>query len=294
MHNPIITVAIPFYNEEKFLEQAIRSVLEQTVKNITIILSDNNSTDSSYTIASNYAKTDSRIKLIKHQTNIGAIANFTYSRDICETKYFMWLGAHDIIAPDYIDILLNKLEENESYKLVFSKSVLIDINNKEIGGSGSDIDTQGLPFKHKLYKIARNLVFADALHGIYRSETIKKIPFLSTLGSDHLVLFATACYGDLVEIDYKGYFRRQVRHESPEEIIKRHESFKMFKSNRYFNPRIEMAENHYLFLLRNNLGIGFFQKLKMIYRLHRIFSDRFEYGHIMPFLHILKPKKQHI
>lgn len=68
--NPLISIIVPFYNQEQYLERCINSILNQTYKNLQIILIDDGSTDSSFSICENYKLSDNRIILIK-QNNQG-------------------------------------------------------------------------------------------------------------------------------------------------------------------------------------------------------------------------------
>lgn len=61
---PLVSVIVPIYNVEKYLSKCIESIINQTLSNIEIILINDGSTDSSGVIADNYAKNDSRIKVI--------------------------------------------------------------------------------------------------------------------------------------------------------------------------------------------------------------------------------------
>ena len=67
---PVISVIVPIYNAEKYLEGCIQSVLNQTYRNFELILIDDGSQDNSYKICKNYEKKDNRIILI-HQKNQG-------------------------------------------------------------------------------------------------------------------------------------------------------------------------------------------------------------------------------
>src|SRR6516162_10132302 len=112
--NVFVTIAIPVYNEEKFLLETIQSAINQSYKNIRIIISDNCSTDASFEIASKFAKQDNRIELIRHEKNIGALENFIFALSKCNTQYFMWLGAHDLLLPGFIEEAVNKMNGDPS------------------------------------------------------------------------------------------------------------------------------------------------------------------------------------
>jgi len=88
-----ITVFIPVYNGANLIERAIKSVLCQTFKNFSLVISDNCSTDDTKVIISKYL-TDPRIRFIEKPQNVGMMENFNSCLKILETKYYMFL-CHD-------------------------------------------------------------------------------------------------------------------------------------------------------------------------------------------------------
>ena len=96
-NTPLVTIGIPLYNEAKYILNTIESAVNQTYTNIEIIISDNCSTDTSLEVIDGIVQQNSNIQLIKHTDNIGATDNFNFLKKVAKGKYFMWLGAHDII-----------------------------------------------------------------------------------------------------------------------------------------------------------------------------------------------------
>ncbi len=94
-HNELISVGMPIYNGEKYLKQAIASILSQSYTNIELIIADDASTDNSSVIYKEFAKKDSRIRIFKHKTNIGSIPNFNFVLKQAKGKYFMWAAQDD-------------------------------------------------------------------------------------------------------------------------------------------------------------------------------------------------------
>ena len=109
MNNKIcVSVIIPVYNCLPYLYDALESVVNQTYKNIEIIIVDDGSTDGSESVCEDYAKSDNRIVLI-HQENKGlsAARNTGLDKAIGDTVAF--LDSDDVYHPDYIKIMLNDL-----------------------------------------------------------------------------------------------------------------------------------------------------------------------------------------
>lgn len=108
-----VSIIIPVYNSEQFLTECIDSVVSQTYKNISLILIDDGSTDSSGKICDSYASSDPRVRVI-HTENQGAsqARNTGISESDCD--YVCFVDSDDYVAPDYIEYLLNLLEENKA------------------------------------------------------------------------------------------------------------------------------------------------------------------------------------
>ena len=103
-----ITVIIPVYNTEQFLEKCIRSVVNQTYQNLEIILVDDGSTDDSYLICQKWAEADDRIKLI-HKENGGQSSARNMALDIATGDYIAFVDSDDWIEPDMYEVMLQAI-----------------------------------------------------------------------------------------------------------------------------------------------------------------------------------------
>lgn len=272
-----VTIGIPVYNEEKYLADTINSAINQTFKDIRIIISDNCSTDKSYDIAQQYASIDSRIHCIRHTENLGASENFKYVLEMCETVYFMWLGAHDLLETEFIESAIKVLDSQSNIGLVYSKSILIDKQNVVINQSFyDDIDTLELDIEKKLFKVAQNLCNCFSIHGLFRTNLLKKVKVSNTLSADHTLLFDIATLTDIKLINIYGLRCREVRDEkSFKQTLKR-------LKNSGFNIDLEtilplhtpMVIEHLDHIWKNN-NISLLAKVKISVGIQRIFSNRF-------------------
>ena len=86
--DPLVNVLIPVYNGANYLELTIKKLLIQNYQNIEIIISDNNSEDSTKDICLKFCKNDKRIKYFKQNTNIGMIKNELFLSEKVNGKYF--------------------------------------------------------------------------------------------------------------------------------------------------------------------------------------------------------------
>ena len=121
-----ISVLIPTYNVGKFVEKAIRSVMQQSYTNLEIIVVDDCSTDDTFSVLQRLAKEDSRIKLFRNETNKKIAKTLNFALDQATGKYIARMDGDDIADIKRIEILYNYLQEHKEIKLVGSNILLVD------------------------------------------------------------------------------------------------------------------------------------------------------------------------
>ncbi|MFD1260705.1 glycosyltransferase family 2 protein [Entomomonas asaccharolytica] len=114
-----ISVIIPVYNCEDYLDETLSSVLSSSLTDIEIIIVDDGSLDASYNKCLNWANKDSRIKLIK-QTNKGVVIARNNAIQIAQAEYIFPLDADDKIHPNCLEKLLTIIETND-YDVIYSQ-----------------------------------------------------------------------------------------------------------------------------------------------------------------------------
>lgn len=129
----LVTIAIPFYNAEKFLSFAINSVINQTYHNWELLLLDDGSSDGSLNIAINYAKIDNRIRVISDGNNKGFIERLNQSIRMMKGLYYARMDADDIMYKKRIEMQVLYLISHPECDVVGSSAMLIDVNNKIVG-----------------------------------------------------------------------------------------------------------------------------------------------------------------
>ncbi|VYS80696.1 glycosyltransferase [Campylobacter ureolyticus] len=139
-NNPLISIVVPVYNVEKYLKKCIQSIVDQTYKNLEIILVDDGSSDNSGKICDEFAQKDNRIKVI-HKINGGQADARNKALDIMNGEWVSFVDSDDFVSPYYIEnlhYLISKYDVdiaitsfvrfyNENTKLSSSK-----ISNQEV------------------------------------------------------------------------------------------------------------------------------------------------------------------
>lgn len=113
MEKPIISIIVPIYKVEKYLEHCVNSILNQTIKDIEVILVDDGSPDTCGEICDRLATEDDRIKVI-HKPNGGLSDARNKGIDIAQGKYIGLVDSDDYIAPQMYEKLLKAIEENDA------------------------------------------------------------------------------------------------------------------------------------------------------------------------------------
>lgn len=112
-----ISIIVTIYNKEEYLEQCVRSICDQTIDNIEIILVNDGSTDHSLDIIKKIASTDSRIKII-NQENKGLTEARITGFSVASGKYINWIDADDFVKPEMFERLYS-IAQKESADLVY-------------------------------------------------------------------------------------------------------------------------------------------------------------------------------
>ncbi|MCQ2548472.1 MAG: glycosyltransferase [Lachnospiraceae bacterium] len=109
----LVTIVVPVYNVEKYLKKCVDSLVNQTYKNIEIVLVDDGSTDSSGMICDEYALIDPRVKVV-HKTNAGLGYARNTGLDNASGDYVTFIDSDDIAEPDLVKLLLDAIECNDA------------------------------------------------------------------------------------------------------------------------------------------------------------------------------------
>ena len=109
----LVSIIVPVYNVEKYLERCLDSLINQTLKDIEIILVDDGSTDDSGNICDKYAKKDKRIKVI-HKENGGLSDARNIGLSIANGRYLQFVDSDDFIHKQMIEILYNTIINNNA------------------------------------------------------------------------------------------------------------------------------------------------------------------------------------
>ena len=217
---PKISIGIPAFNAEKTIEKIIKSILNQTIQNFEVIISDNASKDKTLEICKKYAKNDTRIKIFSQEKNMGPYWNYDFVLQKAQGEYFVWFATDDEHRKTFLEKNLKELEENQNSVASISNVEYFGKNLDKIIENGYFQNLKN-KFKYKFDKKTKfNQVFpsngkfekratlylrmdrSTAFYSLFRTSIIKKsminTPFA---GSDLAIILNILKYGQIHVID---------------------------------------------------------------------------------------------
>jgi len=134
VNEPLVSILMPNYNNEKFITETIESILNQTYTNFEFIICDDCSTDNSWKIIQKFVKKDSRIKAFRNEKNLQIVKTrnklFTLMSE--ESKYVAIIDSDDVAMSKRLELQVDFLEKHADFGLVGGNLIIIDENSKEI------------------------------------------------------------------------------------------------------------------------------------------------------------------
>ena len=257
-HNYKISVIIPVYNVEKYLKQCLDSVINQSYKNLEIIIVDDWSTDNSWKICDEYAEKDKRIKLI-HQKNNGLSAARNTWLKIATGEYVWYIDSDDFVELDMYEKLYDSI--------VSTKSELA-ICNRYIGkNDGNRIQNTKFPDREIITSDTALQYFYDSMYvwnKLYKRDIINDLDFVETRGQD--VIYNFKIFKRIKKIvclkECKIFYRYNPISRSHSNRFRRNW---LLLIKDWLNKEIEYANEKNLVLLKKSLV-----KSKVCYAVYRL------------------------
>lgn len=197
-----LSVIIPVYNAEKFLDKCIASLFKQTHKNMEIILVDDGSSDKSHAMCDEYAVKDERVKVV-HQKNGGPSKARNTGLKLATGEYIAFMDADDWAEPEFYEKMLNvALEHNADYvKCGFCHT---DGKKKDYVKPDSFVIYEGDSTIQYYFK---GLLSVLVWNAVYRADLAKKVNYPEGYGfEDNYVCFFYLYYAQkLVIVPYTDY-----------------------------------------------------------------------------------------
>lgn len=202
-NKPKVSIGLPIYNGERYLEETLDSLLAQTYADFELIISDNGSTDGTERICQEYCARDSRIRYFRNQKNNGAARNYNRVFEFSSGEYFKWAAHDDVLSPTFVEKCVAALDSNPSLVLCFSWLIDIDEEGNELSIRAPTV-TYDLVRPHERFRAlseVRPTYTCEAVFGLVRSRVLRKTKLIGSYSdSDRTLLAELGLHGPMYEI----------------------------------------------------------------------------------------------
>lgn len=173
--NPLISVIVPIYNVEKYLARCVDSIVNQTYKNLEIILVDDGSPDRCPQMCDDYAEKDGRIKVV-HKKNGGLSDARNAGMAVATGKYISFIDSDDYVSDDFFECLLDVMNKENSDIAECSVVKLYEDNRFDEFSDDLSVKTYDTQDAMSAL-IAENPFHQHVWNKLYKTELIKDIPY---------------------------------------------------------------------------------------------------------------------
>jgi len=167
---PRVTIGLPVRNGEALIEACLDCLSNQTYRDIEILVFDNASTDRTPEIVAQAMRRDSRIKLIRHENDIGIVGNFLAALDASRSPYFMWRAYDDVSSLNYVEGLVAALDAHPGAMLAAPTVETLRTHSGKLRVRSPPAPEEGpdSPLVRKRWMLRR--LQAGWVYGLYRRQ----------------------------------------------------------------------------------------------------------------------------
>lgn len=249
---PLVSIVLPTYNGEVYIEQAILSCLKQKYSNFELIIVNDASTDGTISIIEKYIQRDKRIRCITHKKNLKLPAALNTGFSNAKGKYYTWISDDNMFKENALSIMVSALEENSNIDIVYANYDIIDERNKFI--------------KKRIVSMPQYITEKNCIGAcfMYRKEVHNKINGFKEnmfLVEDYDFWLRASQYFQFHKLDYNLYFYRA------------HNKSLSYKKKKKIQRKLVKTLQEYL---QNNKDIPYFVKSQIYLRIYSIKKKSFE------------------
>jgi glycosyltransferase involved in cell wall biosynthesis len=221
-----VTIGIPVFNEEKLIRRAAESVVSQCER---LIIADNASSDGTQQVCLDLAREFPNIEYIRHAQNRGSLENWHFLLSKANSPYFMTLGSHDFVAPNFVKTLKQLLNSDKDNVLAVAA---LYFQQNSTGANNAKKDTLFSSWENGARKDVvqrvRSTIFDDvnlswAMYGLFKTEVYKKCftRDLPLVGGDNVFLCKVSAAGRILISNETRYFAQPRERDTGTEYVMR-------------------------------------------------------------------------
>ena len=195
---PLVSIGLPVRNGERYVRDAVRSVLDQQYDRLELVISDNASDDGTEDICRQLAAADARVRYHRQPQDIGLVANFNAVLHLAGGTYFKWMGDDDWLMPTYVPRCVEVLDDEAL--------ILVTTQQAHVAPDGAvesaDYDCTRMRsarpverFTEMLRLLNESHLLLDPLYGMMRRDPVARLPRPVMLFEDQIFAARLALAG---------------------------------------------------------------------------------------------------
>lgn len=267
--NDLISIIVPVYNTEKYLDKCIESIVNQTHKNLEIILVDDGSTDNSGKILDEWAKKDNRIKII-HKENGGVSSARNLALDNATGEYITFVDSDDGLKENALEILCAEIK-SEDFDFVQCAFTVISEDEEKF----EEKEDKCIEKKEQILENFFSSKIAGVCWGtIFNKRIMQNLRFRTDMcrQEDTVFVFNCCCNASKVKLLNQPLYLYYQRQESVMHELFNEKYFDAFKTIDEMYEKIEIKNQKYRYIVRREIDVSLFL-IKQV-RKHKKFQEK--------------------
>lgn len=172
---PSVLALVPAWNAEEFIERTLDSLDAQTYPNLSVLISDDASTDKTVELCSDYVQRGDQFALIQQSQNLGWLGNANALLKAADADYLLFAFHDDVLLPDFVERCVAVLESNSRAVVAYTDMLTICQDGERVTGSCTDIDG----VTSRVDRVTQMLYRVDHWwapnRGVFRAEVVKSV-----------------------------------------------------------------------------------------------------------------------
>ncbi len=199
---PRVSVGLPVHDGERYVADALGSILGQTWRDLEVVICDNASTDATREICEAFAARDPRVRYYRNERNLGASPNWNRTFELSRGELFKWAAHDDVLCPNYIERAVAALDAEPDAVLCQSLIVYIDHGGRRLGLYDSGLGEAAAPRRSTRFAtLALRSHTCTELYGLIRRSALRgSLLHGSYHGGDRALLAQLALRGRFIQV----------------------------------------------------------------------------------------------
>jgi glycosyltransferase involved in cell wall biosynthesis len=212
---PKVVFGLPARNGERYLAEAIESLLHQTYGDFVVTVVDDCSTDATESVALGYAASDPRVEYERNPQRLGMVGNWRRAAELAAVRYpdapyFAWASDHDVWHAEWLERLLPVLEADPTTVLVYPNGTAITATGDPLPQRPRRFDSTGIADARKRGLATIGGASAGwAVYGLFRAETLRRCGiYRAVILPDRLLMAEISLHGYIRLVEQPLWYRR--------------------------------------------------------------------------------------